>query len=498
MATHISHAGIPYPIKNARFTLQVPYLDADGDPTDPTTPDTEVSQDGGAFADAAEEVTTISGSNGVGYITLSGAETNNSAVAIAFKVASGPKPTLATLTPRNLPILASGTASAGAAGTLTLASSITYDITGCFLRTTGGTGGGGTGGANNQARRITAYNTSTQVATVTPNWETTPDSTTTYDILCPEGITPGILKALNPTTAGRTLDVSATGEAGLDWANIGSATTTVALTGTSIAATTGSLVTTKAADSGTLTTGTNISGSYTDTASDDNTYWVTAPAAAVGGFGLRQQLTFNLPLGRVPIVIYLKGYWTGSGRVADLYALNERTGVYDKLTNTGTNFASRTTELAYTFTLPRDYADSSGGSFNIVTLEIRSTSTTTTDRMRIDQMLVGHLAEDSSVTISAPSAADIWSYVTRTLTEPGSEPADATAIAETLLDLTDGVETGITVRQALKIIASALSGVLSGAGTSTVTIKAANNSGTTRVTATVDGSGNRSAVTLNV
>lgn len=40
---------------------------------------------------------------------------------------------------------------------------------------------------------------------------------------------------LRPTTAGRTLDVSAGGEAGLDWANVGSPTTTLALTGTTIA-----------------------------------------------------------------------------------------------------------------------------------------------------------------------------------------------------------------------------------------------------------------------
>lgn len=42
---------------------------------------------------------------------------------------------------------------------------------------------------------------------------------------------------LVPTTAGRTLDVSVGGEAGLDWANIGSPTTSVALTGTTIATT---------------------------------------------------------------------------------------------------------------------------------------------------------------------------------------------------------------------------------------------------------------------
>lgn len=213
MANHPSHARLPYPIRNARFTLQIPYLDADGDPTDPTTPDTEISKDGGAFADCAEEVTTISGTNGVGYLTLSGAETDASIAALAAKVASGPKPTIATLHPRDLPILESGTAQAGAAGSLTLASGAPlFDITGCFVRTTGGTGGGGTGGANNQARRITAYNTSTKVATVAPNWETTPDNTTTYDVLCPEGVTPGMLKALNPASPGRTLDVSTDGD----------------------------------------------------------------------------------------------------------------------------------------------------------------------------------------------------------------------------------------------------------------------------------------------
>jgi hypothetical protein len=42
-----------------------------------------------------------------------------------------------------------------------------------------------------------------------------------------------ITTRLAPTTAGRTLDVTATGEAGIDWGNIGSPTTTVNLSGTS-------------------------------------------------------------------------------------------------------------------------------------------------------------------------------------------------------------------------------------------------------------------------
>jgi hypothetical protein len=41
-------------------------------------------------------------------------------------------------------------------------------------------------------------------------------------------------KALEPTTAGRTLDVSATGEAGLDWSNVGSPTSAQTLSNTTI------------------------------------------------------------------------------------------------------------------------------------------------------------------------------------------------------------------------------------------------------------------------
>lgn len=43
--------------------------------------------------------------------------------------------------------------------------------------------------------------------------------------------------ALMPTTAARTLDVTATGGAGIDWANVEAPTTTLALTGTTIAVT---------------------------------------------------------------------------------------------------------------------------------------------------------------------------------------------------------------------------------------------------------------------
>lgn len=208
MANSTTHASLPYPIRKARYTLEYVGLDSTGTPTDPTTPDTELSLDGGSFADATEEISTITGSNGCGYITLTGAEMDTALTLACVKVASGPKPTVFSLRPRNLAIIGSGTLSAGSAGGGTLGTLLAYDVTGCFIRTTGGTGGGGTGGANNQVRRIITYNTSTGACTVSPNWETTPSTDTTYDVLLPEGVTLGMLKTLNPATPGNTINVS--------------------------------------------------------------------------------------------------------------------------------------------------------------------------------------------------------------------------------------------------------------------------------------------------
>lgn len=212
MANHASHAALPYPIRGARYTLLLPYLDADGDPTDPTTPDTEYSLDDGAAADTAEEVS--SPKNSVGMLTLTGAETNGSCVSVAAKAASGPKTTLATLYPRVLPVVASGTsldAGSSSGGTIASGDRPAYDVTGCFVVTTGGTGGGGTGGANNQARRIVTYAPSTGAFTVSPNFETAIDTSTDWEIRLPEGVTLGMLRALNPSTPGRTLDADASG-----------------------------------------------------------------------------------------------------------------------------------------------------------------------------------------------------------------------------------------------------------------------------------------------
>lgn len=180
----------------------------------------------------------------------------------------------------------SATAQAGAATTITLdasASAVDQFYLNDLLYIVSGTGAG-------QARFISGYVGSTKVATVT-TWVTNPDNTSVFAILPSDGTTialpanfsslsidasgrvdvikvagtsqtardlggtlgvagagltalgdtrianldAAVTTRLAPTVAARTLDVSAGGEAGVDWANVGSPTTTVGLSGTTIA-----------------------------------------------------------------------------------------------------------------------------------------------------------------------------------------------------------------------------------------------------------------------
>lgn len=72
----------------------------------------------------------------------------------------------------------------------------------------------------------------------------------------------------------------------------------------------------------------------------------------------------------------------------------------------------------------------------------------------------------------------------------------AADIATQILDSSD-VETSVTVKEALRLVLSALAGKLSGAGTTAITIRDVNDT-KDRIAATVDASGNRTAVTVDV
>lgn len=206
MANHFSHAALPYPIRGCRYTLQVPYLNISGIPVDPTTPDTEISKDAGSFADTVEEVTTITGSNGMGYITLTGDETDCSMAALAAKVASGPNNTLATLYPRVLAPFVSGTILSSTTDTITLSSNApNFDIRGSIIQISSGNSTSTLTKKFNQARTIINYNTGTKVATVAPGWDGNPSISWAYTILISE-TAPAVLMCNLTSMSGAILD----------------------------------------------------------------------------------------------------------------------------------------------------------------------------------------------------------------------------------------------------------------------------------------------------
>lgn len=74
---------------------------------------------------------------------------------------------------------------------------------------------------------------------------------------------------------------------------------------------------------------------------------------------------------------------------------------------------------------------------------------------------------------------------------------EAAGFSAYLLD-TEIVETGLTLRQALRLVTAATAGKIAGGGTSTITIRNAVVDGVDRITATVDSSGNRTAITYDL
>jgi hypothetical protein len=126
-----------------------------------------------------------------------------------------------------------------------------------------------------------------------------------------------------------------------------------------------------------------------------------------------------------------------------------------------------------------------------------STATWTTARAGyLDNINVGAVA-------SAANLATVDTNVDSILADTGTDGVVVAsgsktgyALASTGLDAIV-VESGINARQALSGILASAAGVLSGASTSTVVIKGGDVA-TTRITATCDQDGNRTAVTLNL
>ena len=107
------------------------------------------------------------------------------------------------------------------------------------------------------------------------------------------------------------------------------------------------------------------------------------------------------------------------------------------------------------------------------------------------RIIYGSAAGRATVTITVAGPGRISATVVI-----GFQPS-AEDIAFTLLDNFE-VESGLTVRQALRLIAAAVAGKLSGAGTSVLTFRNAVADDADRIVATVDGNGNRIDVSVSV
>jgi hypothetical protein len=75
----------PAPLKNLAFRVTFPILNATGLVTGATGLDSEVSIDGGTFADCSNEATEIATSSGMYYLDLTAAEMNGDTIAVIVK-----------------------------------------------------------------------------------------------------------------------------------------------------------------------------------------------------------------------------------------------------------------------------------------------------------------------------------------------------------------------------------------------------------------------------
>ena len=234
--TAMRNTVLPYPIYGLPYVVAFPILDEDGDPVTGLTPDTEISKNGDTAVDTATEAAEIAfdtaTNKGMYQLQLSAAEMTCDVAAITvYTGVTTAQATCIVLYPRKLPPVASGTATAGAAGTITLqAGSVPVDdyFNGAVIYISSGTGSG-------QCRMITDYVGSTRVASVTPNFATNPSSDSVYTIYLTDIAVNALLSNLSAialaaiNTANAQIGVNVVSQANIDFGALQKASITAAV-----------------------------------------------------------------------------------------------------------------------------------------------------------------------------------------------------------------------------------------------------------------------------
>lgn len=379
-----------------------------------------------------------------------------------------------------------GTAQAGAAGSVTLdsgASAVTDFYKDAWVFLVSGTGAG-------QSRLVSAYNGTTKVATIVPNWVTNPDSTSVFILLPAARVAGSQLTADMRGTDNAALAASFSFTSGNVHAHIKAEDNIDfgALKKASINAEVDN-----ALDTAIPVTPTADSVNERVKAIDDK-----LPAGSIGDATAANQTT----------ILNRLGAWTGSGVNTILGAFK---AVLSKVASLPTDIGGTGDPTTDSLEAIRDTAPM--GTAMRGTDNAALASVCTEARLsELDAATVGKAAnqvdliktETDKIALADAGAGVAGSLIEEV--ENRSVPGDAMALtaaerdstAAALLDLANGIETGLTLRQAQRLTAAASAGKLSGAATTTVTIKNAVADSKTRITATVDADGNRSAITYDL
>jgi hypothetical protein len=160
------------------------------------------------------------------------------------------------------------------------------------------------------------------------------------------------------------------------------------------------------------TTGTIVSGTYADTATDNGTYWQIAPVSpAVGGFGLNVDLVFGIGTGRVPSSVFVNGYWNADppvgSRTVEVWAYNYLSSTWEQISDSGTNLDDAAADADYQYALSVDHVQTSDGE---VKIRFTATSTDTDDDLYLDQVLVSSVAQEAAGLTAQAIATTVWDF----------------------------------------------------------------------------------------
>jgi len=336
--------------------------------------------------------------------------------------------------------LHSGTAQAGASSTITLAagaSSTDGLYVGEAVKVYGGTGAG-------QARVITAYNGTTKVATVDRVWAVNPASDSTYAVLA---------------TALAKLDTSL---------HVTAASVQGSVTG-AVASVTGNV-------------GGNVTGNVSGSVGSVATGGITAASFGAGAID-------NAAIATDAI---------GSAELAASAVTEIQTGLATAaaLVTAQADLDDIQTRLPAALISGRMDASVGSMAANVMTAAAAAADLTT-------ELQTGLATAASITTLTGYVDTEVAAIKAKTDNLPAAPAAVGdipTAIqnADALLDRSGAIETGLTVRQAFRLALAALAGKVSGATTTTVTIRNAVADSKDRLVATVDADGNRTNIVTDV